>query len=52
MQILAYVTRPATWDQVVTKYTISQNGNYLEFHAHYLLSVSCKMLPIKLFIDG
>ena len=47
-----YVTRPAKWDQVGTKYTISQYGKYLEFCVQYLLSVSCKMLPIKLLIDG
>ena len=34
------------------KYTISQNGKCLEFFVQYLLSVSCKMLPIKCFIDG
>ena len=38
-------------DQVGTKYTISQNGTYLEFCVQYLLSVSCKILPIKLLID-
>ena len=49
---MAYVTGPAKRDQVGTKYIISQNGTYLEFCAQYLLSVSCKMLPMKLLIDG
>ena len=47
-----YVTGPAKRDQVGTKYAISQNGIYLEFCAQYLISVSCIMLPMKLFIDG
>ena len=47
-----YVTGPAKRDQVGTKYTMSQNGAYLEFCVQYLLSVSCKMLPMKLLIDG
>ena len=34
------------------KYTISQNGTYLEVCVEYSLSVSCKMLPMKLLIDG
>ena len=46
------MTRPAKRDQVGTKYTISQNGTYLELCVQYLLSVSCKMLPMKLLIDG
>ena len=46
------MTGPAKRDQVGTKYTISHNGKYLEFCAHYLLSVSSKVLPIKLCIDG
>ena len=47
-----YVTGPAKSDQVGTKYTISQNGIYLEFSVQYLLSVSCKMLLMKLFVNG
>ena len=40
-------------DQVGTKYTLSQNGNYLELCVQYLLSVGCKILHINdLFIDG
>ena len=36
-----------------TKYTISQNGTYLEYCIQFfLLSVSFKMLPMKLLIDG
>ena len=46
------MTGPAKRDQVGTKYTISQNGKHFEFYVQYLLSVSCKMLPIKLFIVG
>ena len=46
------VTRPAKTDQVGTKYTISQNGKYLEFCVQYLLSVSYKRLRITLCIDG
>ena len=38
--------------QVDTKYTISQNHNYLTFCVKYLLSVSFKLLFIKLFIYG
>ena len=49
---LIYVTGPGKRDQVGTKYTISQNGRYLEFYIQYLLSVSCNMLPMKLLIDG
>ena len=49
---LQYVTGPAKRDQVGTKYTISQNGTYLEFCVQYLYSVSCTMLPMKLCIDG
>ena len=48
----AYVTGLAKRDQVGTKYTISQNGTYLELCVQYLLSVSCKMLPMKLLING
>ena len=44
-----YVTGPAKTDQVGTKYTISQNGKYLEFCVQFL---SFKMLPINLLIDG
>ena len=47
----SYVTGPAKMDQVGTKYTISQNGTYLEFYVPYLLSVSCKILPMKLLSD-
>ena len=50
--IYVYVTGPAKRDQVGTRYTISQNGTYLEFWVQYLLSVDCKMLLMKLFIDG
>ena len=46
------MTGPAKRDQVGTKYIISQNGTYLEFCAQYLLSVRCKMLTMKLLIDG
>ena len=46
------MTRPAKRDQVGTKYTISQNGKYVEFFGQYLVSVSCKMLPIILRIEG
>ena len=52
LHIIIYVTGPAKRDQVGTKYTISQNGTYLEFYVQYLLSISCKMLLIKLLIDG
>ena len=47
-----YVTGPAKRDQVGTKYTNSYNGTYLEFCVQYLLSASCKMLPMKLLTDG
>ena len=47
-----FVTRPAKRDQVGTKYTISQYGTYHEFYVQYLLSVSCKMLPMQLLIDS
>ena len=47
-----YVTGPAKRDQVGTKNTISQNVKYLEFCEQYLLSVSCRMLPMKFLIDG
>ena len=47
-----FVTEPAERDQVGTKYTISQNSTYLEFCVQYLLSVSYKMLPMKLLING
>ena len=50
--IYIYVTGPAKRDQVGTKYTILQNGTYLEFYVQYLLSASCKMLPMKLLING
>ena len=46
------VTVPAKRDQVGTKYTISQNGKYLDGCVHHLVSVNCKMLSIKLYIDG
>ena len=49
---ITFVTGPAKRDQVGTKYTISQNGTYLEFYVQCLLSVGCKMLPMKLLIDG
>ena len=39
-------------DQVGTKNTTSQNGTYLEFCVQCLLSVSCRMFPVKLLIDG
>ena len=47
-----YVTGPAKRDRVGTKYTISHNGTYFEFYVEYLLSVSCKLLPMKLFSYG
>ena len=48
----AYVTGPAKRDQVGTKYTISQNGTYLEFCVQYLFSFSCRILPMQLLIDS
>ena len=39
-------------DQVDTKHTVSQNHKYLELCIQHLYSVSCKMLPVKLFIDA
>ena len=50
--IKIYVTGPVKRDQVGTKYIISKHGKYPEFCVQYLLSVSCKMLAIKLFFDG
>ena len=53
VETFTYVTGPAKRDQVgtcTTKYTLSQNGEYLEFCAQYLVSVSYNMLPIKLCI--
>ena len=50
--IYIYVTGPAKRDQVGTMYIISRNRTYLEFCVQYLLSVSCKMLPMNLFIYG
>ena len=47
-----YVTGPAKRDQVGTRYTIPQNNTYHEFWVQYLLSVNCKMLLMKLFMDG
>ena len=45
--------RPSNKGPSDTNYTISQNGTkYVEFCVQDLLSLSCKMLPIKLFIDG
>ena len=49
---LPYVTGAAKRDQVGTVYTNSHNGTYLEFCVQYLISVSCKMLPMKLLTDG
>ena len=46
------VTGPAKRDQVGTKYTNSHNGTYLEFCVQCLLSVSCKMFPMKFLTDG
>ena len=48
------VTRLAKRDHVSTKYNLSQNGTYLELCLQYLHSTasSCKILLIKLFIDG
>ena len=46
------MTGPAKRDQVGTKYTISQNGKYLEICVHYLLSITCTLLAIKVFIHG
>ena len=52
VKFLLYVTGPAKRDQVGTKYIISQNGIYLELRVQYLLSVRCKMLPLKVFMYG
>ena len=50
---LAFVTKPAKGTKYInTKYIISQNCTYHELCVQYLLSVSCKVLPMKLFIDG
>ena len=49
---MTFVTGPAKRDHVGTKYTISQNGTYLEFCVQHLISVSCKMLPMKLLISS
>ena len=49
---LPFVTGPAKRDQVGTRYIISQHRTYLEFWVYYLLSVNCKMLLMKLCIDG
>ena len=49
---MKYVTSTAKRDQVGTKYTVSQNHKYLELRIQHLHSLSCKMLPIKLFIDA
>ena len=49
---MTLVTGPDKRDQVGTKYTKSQNSKYLEFCVQYLVSVSCNLLPIKLFIYG
>ena len=49
---MKYVTGTAKRDQVGTKYTVSQNHKYLELRIQHLHSLSCKMLPIKLFIDA
>ena len=46
------MTEPAKRDQVGTKYTFLQNGTYLEYCVQYLYFENCKMLLIKLFIDG
>ena len=45
-------TKPAKRDQMGTKYIISQNGTYVEFYVQCFLSVSCKMLLMKLLIDN
>ena len=49
--IFLYVTGPAEMDQVGTKYSLSQNGKYLEFCVQYLVSLRCIMLPVKMCID-
>ena len=49
---MTYVTGPVKRDQIGTRYIILQNNKYLEVCVQYLLSVICKMLSIKLFIDG
>ena len=49
---LIFVTGPAKRDQVGTKYTISQNGTFVECCVQYLHSLRCTMLPMKLSIDG
>ena len=46
------MTGAAKRDQVGTKYILLQNGKYLEFCVQYYFSLSCKILPIELFIDG
>ena len=53
--LFSVVTDPAMvgrFSCVGTKYTISQNGTYLEVCVQIVLSVSCKMLPMTLLIDG
>ena len=45
------MTGPVKRDQVGTC-TNTLYHKMLEFYVQYLLSVSCKMLPIKCFIDG
>ena len=52
MAKIANVTGPVKRDQVGTKNTTSQNGTYIEFCVQYLLSVSCRMLPMKLIMNG
>ena len=49
---IKFVTGPVKRDPVGTKYTISHNGTYLELCVQYLLSVSCKMWPIRLLTNG
>ena len=46
------MTGVAKRDQVGTQYILLQNGKYLEFCVQYYFSLSCKILPIELFIDG
>ena len=48
------MTRPSKRDQVSIKYTLLQNGTYVELCIQYLHSAasSCKILLIELFIDG
>ena len=52
LSLRQYVTGPMKWDQVAQNITILQNYKYPVLCEQYLISVSFKMLPIKVFIDG